>query len=74
MDMTFPEFIDWAIKGILGGVCFYAVNLLSQMKSSIDRLNDQVARIIERTEWHSKDIDKLDKRVVRVEERNDRSH
>lgn len=69
MDMKFPEFIDWAIKAILGGACVYAVNLLSQMKSSIDHLNDQVARIIERTEWHSKDIDKLDKRVDRMEGR-----
>lgn len=70
MEMSWAEFADWAIKATLGGICFYGVNILSQMKNSIDGLNDKVSTIIERTEWHSRDIEKLDKRVTRVEGRS----
>lgn len=64
---TWTSFIDWASKGIIGAVCMYGVHVLSQMKNSIDSLNEKVARIIERTEWHSRELEKLENRVIRLE-------
>jgi hypothetical protein len=63
------NFFDWAAKGILGGICMYGVHILSQMKNSIDSLNEKVARIIERTEWHSKELEKLEERIITIERR-----
>jgi hypothetical protein len=62
-------FADWAAKGILGGICLYGVRILSQMKNSIEALNEKVATIIERTDWHTKEIDRLDQRITRIEEK-----
>lgn len=69
MHIDFTSFVDWAIKGSVGGICAYGVHLLSQMKNSIDLLNDKMAKIIERTEWHTREIDKLEYRINKLEGR-----
>lgn len=51
----------------MGAVGAYGVHILGQMKRSIDELNQSMAKIIERTEWHTKEIERLDERVQRVE-------
>lgn len=65
--LQWSDMVDWAVKGLLGAVCIQAVRILSQMKVSIDALNKKVATIIERTSWHSKELDKLEKRIERLE-------
>lgn len=67
---TWASFADWASKAFLGGVCVYGVNVLTQMKNSIDSLNDKVARLIERTDWHSRELEKLDHRISKIEDKD----
>lgn len=62
-----PNYFDWVIKALIGAVCAYGVHILDQMRRSIDTLNESMAKIVERTEWHTKEIEKLDERVQRVE-------
>lgn len=66
---NWANFFDWASKAFLGGVCVYGVNVLSQMKTSIDALNETMAQIVERTEWHSRELEKLEERLQQVEQR-----
>lgn len=61
--------LDWAAKAVLGLIISQGVKVLSEMKKSVDKLNVQVGTIIERTDWHSKEIDRLDARVNRMEVR-----
>jgi hypothetical protein len=61
------NYFDWAMKASMGAVGAYGVHILGQMKRSIDELNQSMAKIIERTEWHTKEIERLDERVQRVE-------
>lgn len=66
--VEFPTFVDWALKGFIGLCVVQGVRILSGMKISIDELNNKMATIMERTNWHSKDIDRLEKRITRLEE------
>lgn len=66
---NWQSLIDWIMKAILGGIFSYAVHILSEMKNSIESLNEKVAKVIERTEWHSKELEKLDYRMTRIEEK-----
>lgn len=64
---TWNEFFDWMVKGLLGAVAIQGVRVLSDMNKSIESLNQNVSKIIERTEWHSREIDRLDGRVNQLE-------
>ena len=61
--------LDWIAKAVLCVIVSQGVKILSDMKKSVDKLNVQVGTIIERTEWHSKEIDRLDTRMNRLEVR-----
>ena len=67
MPPQWEQFLDWGLKALLGAICVQGVNILSQMKKSIDDLNSKVAIIIEKTDWHSKELDKLENRVTKLE-------
>lgn len=62
-------FASWASKALLGGICLYGVNILKELKDSIDELNKQVAQVIERTDWHTKELARLDIRISTLERR-----
>lgn len=63
------DFTDWMIKGLVGGIALYAVKILTEMKKSLDSVNNKMAAMVERSEWHSKEIERIEKRVNRVEVR-----
>ena len=65
------HFFDWASKGVISFVCTYGVHVLSKMHHSIVSLNQKMAKLLERTEWHSKELKKLDVRVTRIETENE---
>ena len=65
--MNFPQFVEWVFYGIIGGSSVYAVNVLSDLKSSIEKLNERVAVIIEKTAWHEKQLEKHDERINNLE-------
>ncbi len=65
IDLT--SIATWAFEAILGGICVYGVNILKELKNSIDELNKQVSRVIERTDWHTKELERLDIRIYALE-------
>lgn len=69
MDKHLVDFVDWILKAGLAGVCGYGVHILGEMKKSIDALNVKVGTIIERTDWHTKEIERLDDRITRLEDK-----
>jgi hypothetical protein len=60
--MDFQEFFKWIFYGLMGGVGTYGVYILNQMKDSVEKLNINVAVVIERTENHEKRLDRLENR------------
>jgi hypothetical protein len=60
--MDFQEFAKWLFYGLMGGVGTYGVYILNQMKDSVEKLNINVAVVIERTENHEKRLDRLENR------------
>jgi hypothetical protein len=74
--LDFQAWADWIIRGIIGFVCWYGVRvfqfgvgILKQMKDSIDELNEKMAKIIERSDWHTRELDKLEARLTFLETR-----
>lgn len=67
--MDWSSFADWALKALMAGVLAYGVKVLTQMRKSLDRLNEKVATIIEKTAWHQKELDRHDQRLSLIEER-----
>lgn len=67
--MNFQIFVEWVFYGIVGGASVYGVAILAHLKNSIDNLNLQVATIIEKSNWFQKELDRLDGRVSRLEEK-----
>ena len=74
MEPHWSDFFDWMLKAVAGGVGTYMVHILSEVKKSIDSLNERVAKVLERSEWHSKELDRLETRVERLELRPYESH
>ncbi len=58
--MEFQEFVRWMFYGLMGSVGTYGVYILNQMKDSVEKLNINVAVVIERTENHEKRLDRLE--------------
>lgn len=65
--MEFGKFVEWAFYGTIGSSCVYAVAILSDLRSSVEKLNERVAVIIEKTAWHEKQLEKHDARINNLE-------
>jgi hypothetical protein len=61
--MEFVKFVEWAFYGIVSGCAIYLVTILSSIKDSIDKLNINMAVIIEKTHYHEKRIEKLEEKI-----------
>ena len=61
--MDFTKFVEWAFYGIIGGCSVYLVTIISGIKDSIDKLNINMAVIIEKTSSHEKRIEKLEEKI-----------
>jgi hypothetical protein len=64
----YQSFASWLLCGLLGGCAVYGVGVLAKLTASIQQLNGQIARILEKTAWHEKELERLDDRVSRVED------
>jgi len=58
--MDFQEFFRWVFYGLMGGVCTYGVYILGKLQDSVEKLNINVAIVVERTENHEKRLDRLE--------------
>ncbi len=61
--MDFAKFVEWTFYGIIGGCSVYLVSIISGIKESIDKLNINMAVIIEKTSSHEKRIEKLEEKI-----------
>lgn len=64
--MDFNAFIQWAFLGLVSG----GVVILWQMKNSVNELNTKLAVMIVTIDFHSKEIQKIDSRIEKLEERS----
>lgn len=63
------EWIDWAAKGFASFIAYQIWRNLSGLYHSIEHLNTKMAVVLERTLRHTKEIDKLDTRIRKVEDK-----
>lgn len=55
--------IQWIFFGVVGGSFMFAVNILSQLRRSIDELNVKMATIITTISYHEKTIEVLKQEI-----------
>jgi hypothetical protein len=65
--MQFDQFVSWAFQGVISGAVIYGVAEMKGLRTSIESLNAKLERIIEKTDWHGKELDKHDERLRRLE-------
>lgn len=65
--MEVESVVEYMIQAMLGGVGIWAITVLQQMKTSIDHLNENVAKLIEKGNWHEKTLDSHEERLLRLE-------
>lgn len=70
--MDFNFFIEWAFYGIISLSAIMGIKILTQLRDAIDKLNIKVARILEKTSWHEKELESQNKRINKLEERINR--
>lgn len=59
--------ISWAFQGLVAGGIIYAAGSLTKMRESVESLNKSIATIIEKMEWHQKEIENHDSRITSLE-------
>lgn len=67
--MQFSEFLTWGFTGLISGILIYGVKVLQDIKSSVEQLNERMATIIEKTQWHEKEMERLNGRINSIEMR-----
>ena len=60
--------IQWIFFGVVGGSFMFAVNILSQLRRSIDELNVKMATIITTISYHEKTIEILKQEIDIIRE------
>ena len=65
--MEFSNFLTWGFTGLLSGILVYAVKVLTDIKRSVEELNERMATIIEKTAWHEREMEKMSNRIVLLE-------
>ena len=64
--MEFAKFIEWAFYGIVSGSAVYAVSMLGKITRSIEKLNINVAVIVEKISGHEKILDRHEIEIVQL--------
>lgn len=59
--------ISWAFQALVAGGVVYAAGSMTKMRASIDKLNESIATIIEKMQWHEKEIDDHSSRLKSLE-------
>lgn len=70
----FEKFVDWGFMALLSGGVAYAARFLSKLQTSVAKLNEQIATILERTSWHQREIENHEHRLSSLEGRRQKSH
>lgn len=65
--MSFESILEKVFYFIASGSCIYITTTLKSLGKSVEDLNIHIATLIERTTSHSKQIEKHDDRLTRLE-------
>ena len=69
--MEWDLFLNWAFEGLLAGCAIYGANTMRELCKSVEKLNSQMAAIIERDVWHTKWLEKHDDEIERLRHSSD---
>jgi hypothetical protein len=65
----FQSFVQWGFYAICTGALAYGVSILNKLRESVEQLNGNMVRLLEKTEWHEKELERLDGRIAQLEHR-----
>lgn len=68
MEIELKQIFETVLLSAIGGLLTFAVSFLRTIAKSIAELNEKVAILIERSNTHKSEIDRLDHRVTKLEE------
>lgn len=63
----YSQFVDWVFTGVLSGGVIVGVNILSKLRDSVERLNTNVAIIIDKVDRHESNLDSHEERIRALE-------
>ncbi len=66
---TFSNFVYWAFLSAITGSGIFGVTKFSNLVESVEKLNKNVAVILERTNWYEKEFKKIEKDFNKIEKR-----
>tara|TARA_R100001086_G_scaffold245810_2_gene177219 strand:+ start:1142 stop:1372 length:231 start_codon:yes stop_codon:yes gene_type:complete len=66
---SFDHFIHWVFYGVVSIGGYMAIDIIKDVNESIEKLNTNVAIVIERTTGNKEDLQRHEKRLDRLESR-----
>lgn len=68
--MEYSNFVQWAFFGLLGYGFMKISSVLSDLTKSVERLNEKLAGLLEKSAWHERNINELHDRVRVIEKKD----
>lgn len=79
--MTFDNFVSWVFFALLSGagalIAKVLIDLRTDLKEStkalqetLEDLNKNVAGLLEKTDWHERELLRIDSRLTKLEDRS----
>ena len=68
MEPKLAEVIQYGFYALMSLVTSYGVTRLSSLVKSVDTLNVEIAKVIEKSAWHEKELTKHDLRLSKLEQ------
>lgn len=65
--MNAIQLVSWGFEAAVVGIFGWGVAEIGKIRTSVESLNIGVAKIVERTETHGKEIDRHDERIRQLE-------
>jgi len=65
----FPDFIVWAFCGLISGCAVYIASGFNRLNDSVKGLHETLARLLEKMEWHERELNKHEDRISELEKK-----
>lgn len=65
--MDLVQLLSWGFEAAIIGIFGWGVSEVGKIRASVEALNIGVAKVVERTETHGKEIDRHDDRIRQLE-------
>ncbi len=70
MEVEFGKFVEWGFMAVLTGGVAFSTKFLGKISKSVSDLNTQIAVILERMNWHQREIESHGSRISKLENTN----